>query len=409
MDKHSSYKWYILLLAALTSTFVIGVPAVSLAVLFGEIIADLHLDLVQVGLIWSIGSLPAILTSPLSGAAIDRFGPKRVMLAGVFLVALAAGLRGVANSFGALLGIIIVVGGLVPLVINSSYKMCSIWFSHQELGRANSLLTMGMGLGALLGALLSATVISPWLGGWRQVMFFYGALAALFCIPWALTRPAPESSAGQTGTPDAIPPMRQALIHIAKLKNIWLLGITLFGIAGCMQGLTGYLSLYLKNLGWPAAQADGALSLLNATGLIFILPIGWLSDRLGERKKIMLVALPLMALGTGLLSVANGWLVWAAIILTGIVSSGASALLLALVIETDGIGPVYAGTAIGFVMFFFQLGNFLSPPIGNKLADFAPGLPFVLWAGLVVIGIFSLLFAESTKTLREPHPELQPL
>ncbi len=408
MDNHSHYKWYILILAALTTTFVIGVPAVSLAVLFNEIIGDLQLNLVQVGLIWSIGSLPAIFTSPLSGAVIDRFGPKRVMLAGVFLVALTAGLRGVATSFGTLMGIIVVVGGLVPLVINSAYKVCGIWFPHQQLGRANSILSMGMGLGSLLGALLSATVISPWLGGWRQVMFFYGVLAALFCIPWTFTRPAPESGEGKARGPAAIP-MRQALAHIARLKNIWLLGITLLGISGCIQGLSGYLSLYLKNLGWPAAQADGALSLLSATGLIFILPIGWVSDRLRERRKMLFVVLPLMAVGTALLAVANGWLVWAAIILTGTVNSGSSALLLALVIETDGVGPIYAGTAIGFVMFFFQLGNFLSPPLGNKLADFGPGLPFVLWAGLVMVGILSLTFARTSKTIREAKAEPEPL
>ena len=396
MDKHPNYKWYILILSALTGAFVIGAPAVSLAVLFNEIIGDLHLDLVQVGLIWSIGSLPAILTSPLSGAAIDRFGPKRVMLAGVFLVALSAGLRGVATSFGMLLGIIAVVGGLVPLVINSAYKMCSVWFPPQQLGRANSIITMGMGLGALLGALLSAAVISPWLGGWRSVMFFYGGLAALFCIPWAFTRSAPQYSTEKRGEATAIP-MRQALIHIAKLKNIWLLGITLMGVNGCMQGLSGYLSLYLKNLGWPAIQADGALSLLNAVGLIFILPIGWISDRMIGRKPMLFVILPLMALGTGLLSVANGWLVWAAIILMGIVNSGATALLLALVIETEGVGPIYAGTAVGFVMLFFQFGSFISPPLGNKLADFAPGLPFVLWAGLVVIGILSLALTKASK------------
>ena len=408
MNDHPNYKWYILILASLTTTFVIGVPAVSLAVLFKEIIGDLHLNLVQVGLIWSIGSLPAIFTSPLSGAVIDRFGPKRVMLAGVFLVALTAGLRGVATSFGTLMGIIVVVGGLVPLVINSSYKVCGIWFPPQQLGRANSILTMGMGLGALLGALLSATVISPWLGGWRHVMFFYGVLAALFCIPWAFTRPAPQTIEGKTREPAAIP-MRQALTHIAKLKNIWLFGITLLGISGCIQGLSGYLSLYLKNLGWPAVQADGALSLLSATGLIFILPIGWVSDRLRERKKMLFVVLPLMAVGTALLSVVNGWLVWAAIILTGIVNSGATALLLALVIESDGVGPLYAGTAVGFVMFFFQLGNFLSPPLGNKLADFAPGLPFVLWAGMVVIGILSLVFANSGRKIGEVKAEPQPL
>ncbi len=49
-------------------------------------------------------------------------------------------------------------------MINSFYKLCTVWFPHQQLGRANSILSMGMGLGSLRGALLSATVMSP---GWE--------------------------------------------------------------------------------------------------------------------------------------------------------------------------------------------------------------------------------------------------
>ncbi len=90
MEKTPTNKWAVLLLTALTSAFAIGAPAVCLAVLFKEISADLHLSLVQMAWLWSIGSLPAIFTSPLCGALDDRFGPKRIMLAGTFLVAIAA-------------------------------------------------------------------------------------------------------------------------------------------------------------------------------------------------------------------------------------------------------------------------------------------------------------------------------
>jgi MFS family permease len=406
MNDGSKYKWYILVLAALTCAVVIGAPAVSLAVLFKEIAADLHLTLVQTGWIWSIGSLAAIFTSPLSGAIDDRFGPKRVIFIGTIVVGITAGLRGLATSFTSLMLIIVLVGSLVPLVTTSSYKICGIWFPHRQLGMANGVLAMGMALGALLGSLLSATVLSPWLGGWRHVMFFYSLMALVFCIPWYFTRPAPTLATHGKWEPDTIKqggaepatvPMRQALSRIVKLKNVWLLGITFLGIGGCVQGIAGYLPLYLRGLGWPGASADGALALLNAMSMIFILPITFGSDRMGARKQLVAVLVVVIAVGTGALSVAGGWVVWAAIALVGIVRDGSTAILITMVIETDGVGPLYAGSATGFVMVFFFIGNLFSPPIGNRLADVSPGLPFVFWAALVALGLVSLVFTSSSR------------
>ncbi len=396
MEPRPDYKWYVLTLAALTSAFAVGVPAVSLAVLAQEIIADLHLSLVQVGLLWSIGSLPAIFTSPLAGALSDRFGPKRVILAGTVVAAVAAASRGLATGFASLLLITVVVGGLMPLVTTTSYKICGLWFPHRQLGLANGVLAMGMAFGLLLGSLLSATVVSPWLGGWRGVMFFYGALALALALPWYFARPAPEA-AGEGSPQAASVPMRQALGHIVRLRNIWLLGLTFLAIGGCVQGLAGYLPLYLRGQDWTEASADGALSLLNAMSMIFILPIALWSDRLGDRKKLMLGLFVLIAAGTGLLSAPVGLVVVGAVILVGMVRDGSTTLLLTMVIETEGVGPVYAGSASGFVFFFFYLGYLLAPPLGNKLAEVSPGLPFVFWAGLAALGVVSAAFTQASK------------
>ena len=87
----------------------------GLSVLFKEISTDLNLNLVQVGLVWSIGSLPAILTALFSGVIIDRVGPKRVMVFGVVMAAVMAALRGLAADFSGLLAIILLGGALSPL------------------------------------------------------------------------------------------------------------------------------------------------------------------------------------------------------------------------------------------------------------------------------------------------------
>jgi len=85
------------------------------------------------------------------------------------------------------------------------------------------------------------------------------------------------------------------------------------------------------------------------------------------------------------------------VVLVGIVKDSAISLLMTMSIETGGVGAMFAGTASGFMMFFMFTGNLFSPPLGNKLAGYQPGLPFAFWAGLTVLGLVSLLFARAAR------------
>jgi MFS family permease len=394
--KESPYRWYILILAALTNTLASAIPSMCLPVLFKEISNDLHLSLVEVGLIWGIAALPGIITSLLGGAVGDRFGPKRILSAGCLLVGVVGGLRGLANNFTGLAAAVFLVGFLTPFVGMNVIKTCGIWFSSRQLALANGVLSMGMALGFVIGSLASATVMSPWLGGWRNVLFFYGAITAALSIPWFFTRPAPALS-GPRGTAASSGSLRQTLAHVVRIKNVWLLGLAILGIGGCIQGALGYIPLYLRGLGWSGISADGALASFHTISMLCVIPIALWSDRLGSRKKVMLGAAFMVTLGVGLLSVVNGVMVWVAVCLAGMVRDGFMAVFLTSITETEGIGPSYAGTAAGLVMVFSSLGSLLAPPLGNSLAVFGAGLPFLFWAGLTVLGMLALSATQTRK------------
>jgi predicted MFS family arabinose efflux permease len=394
---HPKYRWGILIFIAFTFALVITGPGSSLAVLFDEIGGDLHLTLVQIGLIWGSGSLLAIFSGSLCGALIDRFGPKRVLVAGILLLGTANAARALAQDFPSLLLIVLTAGGVVPMISTSGFKISGVWF-HKQLGTANSVVSMGMAGGMVLGSLLGATVLSPALGGWRNTMLFFGALSALIAVPWMLIDPLPERSTA--GDKPVQVPMRQALSHIFRQKSLWLLGLTYLGVGACQQGIAGYLALYLRSIGWPGARADAAVSLIYVASLLLILPIGFLSDRLGSRKTILLVTLAVMAAGSGWLPAAQGWAVWAAIVLAGMTRDGSMSTLLTITIESKNVGPLYAGTATGFMMTFFFIGGLVSPPLGNLLADTAPGAPFVFWSAAAAAGLISLLAVRRSEAAR---------
>jgi MFS family permease len=212
-NENSYYKWYLLSLVILTNMLVVAIPAMAMSVLAEEISQDLHLDLVQVGIVWGIGALPGILTGLLGGAIGDKIGPKRILIVGCLLAGLVGAARGLAVDFPSMVVVVIVGGALAPVIVMNGMKTCGLWFPARQLGLANGLISMGMALGFLLGAILSATVLSPLLGGWRNVLILYGLAGAALALPWFFTRTLQLSQ--QTAQPQIS--IRQTVAHVARL------------------------------------------------------------------------------------------------------------------------------------------------------------------------------------------------
>ena len=387
MDNRSdNYKWVLLTLVMLTNMFVIAMPTMGMSVLAKEIADDLGLSLVQVGIVWGVGALPGIVTSLLSGVIGDKLGPKYILVLGTLLSGLLGAARGFSSNFIVLTSLVILLGAVSPFVVLNGMKVCGMWFPSKQLGLANGLISVSMAFGFLMGSFLSATVLSPWLGGWRNVLIAYGLAGALLSIPWAFTRTKALGvhASGQVFS------MRRTIKHVVGLKNIWMLSLMLFGLGGCIQGLLGYLPLHLRGMGWSGVGADGALTVFHLVSMIFVLPIALWSDRLGSRKQLLLFSVFMVMLGTALLSVASGWVVWVAVLLVGFVRDATMAVFMTMVIETKGVGPMYAGTATGFALALSGFSSVLAPPIGNGLAVYWSGAPFLFWSGLTLFGLICL-------------------
>ncbi len=379
-------KWAILALVVITNMLTTAIPTMAISVLSQEIAQDLRLDLVQVGVIWGAGALLGIPTAFLGGAIGDRIGPRKVLAVGTLAAGLLGLARGFATDFFSLSVLNIAMGGVAPVVLMNGIKTAGMWFPRKQLGLANGINSMGMALGFMIGSLVSATVLSPMLGGWRNVLIAYGVLAALCSIAWFFAPNPPGQPTKNTSS------ILRALAHVASLRNIWLLGLAITGISGAIQGTLGYLPLYLRNAGWPPLQADGALSAFHTVSMFFVMPVVALSDRLGSRKGPALVATLLMSLGIGGMAFATGASVWVAVIVAGCVRDAFMAIYMTMIIETEGVGPAYAGTATGFNIALAGVGNLLAPPLGNSLASIHPGAPFWLWSALALAGFTSLLF-----------------
>jgi len=385
----SNLRWVLLSLAGLTATLAVAAPSMAMPVLFAEIAEDLNLTLVQVGTIWGLVAFAGLFSGLAGGLLGDRLGTKRTIAVACLALGLFGAARGLANSL-ATMSIAVFLGGLVSSVIPVNlHKVCGYWFSGKRLGLANSVISGGMALGFMVGSLVSATFLSPWLGGWRGVLFVYGGLSALLGLPWFLM---PLSLGERTQLDDKQTglSLRQSLAHVMRQRDVWILGIGLLGVGGGVQGLLGYLPLYLREIGWAASRADAALSAFHAISLLAVVPLAWLAGRLGSKKHFLVAAALTTACGIGLLSIVEGVAIWIGVLLAGVVRDGYMAVFVTTAMESRGVGAAYAGTALGLALTLSRVGGLIAPPLGNSLAAFNPRLPFALWGLMALLGLVIL-------------------
>jgi len=390
----SAKRWYVVSLGAVINMVAFAMGTACMPVLFKEISDKLGLDIVQIGTVWGLSSVAGIFSILTAGFLSDRFGSKRVLTIFCLMAGVFGALRGVSNSFASLAITSLLFGLAAEAVPVTVIKNASLWFHDKGLGTAQGIITACVGAGMMLGAMFSATFLSPLLGGWERVMFFYGGITAFAAVVWFLT--VPEAPKAEPILPVKTPSPRQTLSHVFRVRGVWLVALGMMGFAGCNKGLMGYLPVYLRNIGWSATAADGALAALNAAGTVAAIPLTMLSDKINLRKAILLPGLISTFLGVGLLSIAAGPAVWVLAIFSGLFRDLIWAMAATLTVETDGIGTLYAGTAVGIVHSFTRIGYTFAPPAGNAFAAIDLGLPFVFWASLAVLALVAFLFVGET-------------
>jgi NNP family nitrate/nitrite transporter-like MFS transporter len=374
----SNYKWYILTLTVATYASVMAMR-MCFPVLFKEMSQDLGLSLISVGAIWGMDPLAGAFVSLPAGLIADRFGVKRTLTVVCLLQGVFGVLRGLSSNFASMAASMFLFGVVAAMAPTLMSKVTAVWFRGQSLGLTQALIMIGGGVGSIAGTMFGATVFSPLLGGWRHVLFLYSVPPIIMGLLWLVTGREPKESESPAAASSVVP-FRQSLSQVIRIKRIWLIGLAQMCQYGALAGLTGYLALYLRTIGWSPASADGALTILTGISCIGALPIVLLSYRLGSQKRMLTLIIIITAVTLGLMPLASGPAVWAILAINGFLRTGTTTLFITMVLETEGVGATYAGAALGLQNTLSMLGGFLSPPLGNSLASINPGSPLIFWA-----------------------------
>jgi MFS family permease len=394
--KSSNHSLSIPILAALIFTVVCVLPVSSMSVLFKEISRDLNLSVVQIGSVWGVASFGAIFITPFGGLLCDRLGAKRTIVMMSIISGIIAVLMGTSNGFISLMLTTLIWGTLSSTIVPAINMAASQASSSSRQALAQGLIACGAGLGFTLGSLFGATLLSPLLGGWRHVLYFYGGIAIVFSLYWQFKVKLPERNSSKGS--EEIVSFQRAFAYLFRLKALWLIGLCFMFYQCCTVGMLGYLPYFLQNIGWDVTTASSTLAVFMAVSTLGAIPLAILSDRTGSRKILLQATFLSSIAGVGLISIVHNEVLWALVILASIFYGVAPALFTTLCIENKEVGAAYSGTAVGIMLGIANIGKTFAPPLGNSLADISSTIawPFIFWAALGIIASIILIFIKET-------------
>ena len=245
-------------------------------------------------------ALSKLLIGPLfgfmAGWIVDRFGPGRLMMAGILMAGIA--LIGLAHmtslwmfyAFYVLNALGYVCGGPLP-----NQVLLSRWFDASR-GKAMGFAYLGIGLGGYLVLRLTPRLVEAF--GWRGALQVLGILIVALALPLAFfVRDEPETAVATAGGA----PARADATQVAPMGGIfrnpafYLLAIGSMCSIGAVGGTNQHLKLFLSlDMKYSQEASASIASTVLACSIAGRLLMGWLADRIA-RKHVMLLIYGLIA------------------------------------------------------------------------------------------------------------------
>jgi MFS family permease len=312
-----------------------------------------------------------------SGVAVDRYGPRRVLLVGA--LALGAGLA--ATSVAGELWIGLVTYGLgVGMGVACAYvpmvAVVSGWFERRRT-LAIGVAVTGIGLGTLTVAPLAAALIGEL--GWRTTHLVLGLAGALVLVACALVVARPPVQAG----PAALT-LREAVRNRDYRRLYLASGVLSVALFVPFVHLPGYA----EAAGVDRVAAAALVGVIGAASIAGRLLLGLVAARTGALRAFQGCFLT-MGASFALWSLDGGYgVLFAFAVVLGVGYGGFVAIGPAVVAER--FGTTRLGGLLGFLYTSAGIGSAIGSPLAGAAID-ASGSYTPAVAGCLALGLAAYL------------------
>jgi MFS family permease len=340
-------------------------------------------------------AISKLLIGPLFGFAagwiVDRFGPRRLMMAGIVMA--GGALVGLAHMsalwmfylFYIFNAIGYVCGGPLP-----NQVLLSRWFDRAR-GKAMGFAYLGIGIGGWLVLKLSPNLVSAF--GWRGALQFLGIVIVVVALPMAFfVQDAPASARldgerATSGKPAELSPMsslfRDPAFYLLALGSM----CSIAAVGGANQHLKLYLSLDLKYSQEIAATIASTVLFCSIFGRLLM---GWLADRISKKTVMILIyvlvagSIPLLLAGRSMTSL------YAFSVVFGLGLGGEYMIIPLMAAELFGVRVL--GRLLGVILTADGVAEATSPMLVGYLRDHSASYRtgFLLLIAIALVGTVAI-------------------
>ena len=372
------YGWWVVCAASVIHLWGAGTFFYSFTAFFNPIINEFGWSYTSTSIAASLRSVEGGIASPLIGFAADRYGSRKLLVAGAVLSGFGFILFSRISSLWSFYLVFILLSVGVSLLFPiPGWTAVANWFIKGR-GTALGVLSGAIGMGGMLIYLIN------WLlekYGWRSTLVIIGIGFWVITIPCAfMVRHKPESlnllpdGAEPAGTPEglttdsATEPDGLTLPQVLKTRTFWTLAAIVTVSGGAMHSVMVHIMPYFISVDLTRTQASLIASLMVAVSVLGRFGLGWCSSRVDSKK---LVAVGLFLQGLGLILMIRADTFWKAMLFVVTFGPGYGGLItLRLTLLAEYFGRKAYGSIQGFIMAVMVLGSMSGPILTGMAYDY---------------------------------------
>lgn len=331
----------------------------------------------------------------IAGWLIDKYGPRRLMMAGILMMATALIGLSYASSLGMFYLFYIfnalgyVCGGPLPCQV-----LISRWFDKNR-GKAMGIAYLGIGAGGALVPLISAGLEKNY--GWHNSLAALGVLVIIIAFPLVYFLKGSSSKVIKSVEREAAIPIRDILTN----PNFYLLAFGSMCAIGVVGGINLHLKLYLRDLNFTQSEAAHVISLVLLSSLAGRVLMGWLADLI-RRKYVMILIYMIVASSIPLLLIPDfQGRIYIFAVIFGIGLGGDYMIIPLMAGDLFGIRAL--GRTMGIILVADGVAESLFPMLVGRLYDMTKSYTtgFVILICVALTGAIIVSFLSKTKQFEE--------
>ncbi len=366
--------------------------------------AEFDLTKAQLGSIMSIFFIGYTALNIPSGMIGDYLGKKKVLVTGVMLFGGFTIIAGMMPTYMTFMFAWVMVGVFQGFYYGPQYGLSSEAIPKHRITLGSAIINSGMAFGLSIGYYISSISVGEMGMSWRAPFYIIGVPIIMIGLVmlWIIKDKPKVQPATEFGAPKQ--KVKLTFKDLFGNRNINLAYVTIFCSIYGFFVLVTWLPYYLETeRGITGTQISTIASLMPWFAIPGSLIFSWVSDKIGRRKPVLLIMLPLSLVAILAVPMSESISVLiGALILYGIVGKISTNPVLVAVVADNS--PRHAlGTSFGVYNCIGMLGSVFAPTLTGFLSDKTGSMDsgFYFAAVLICIGIVASLFIKESNNNNE--------